>query len=156
MERNYFILELDLEGPNVNCYAPIYSDRQSNNEIVFTSSEALSDFQEVYIMDSQGGRHDLIFSLTGENEYIGNVVFNEYPMGIATVYGQFKDDVGNPSNLASRSINIVSSHDSLMLKLTVSEKEASVSINSKEASVSINSKEASVTLFEDESKTTLR
>jgi hypothetical protein len=152
----YFTLMLDTTGPNVEVYVPPYADRENLNEITFVSNEPLSSYQDIYFIDSQGERHDFIFLLTGDNEYVGNVVFTDYPMGIGMFYGHFKDDVGNLSNLVSKPINIISSHDALVLKLTLSGKEASNSISRKELSTSMDSKEAVVIISSGESTTTLK
>jgi hypothetical protein len=153
----YFTLTLDTTGPNVEVYVPPYADRENLNEITFVSNEPFSSYQDIYFIDSLGTRHDFTFILDEvSNEYIGHVVFSDYPMGIGMMYGQFQDDVGNLSNIVSKPINIISSHDALVLKLTMSEEEASISVSDKERNPFMDSKEAVVIISSDESTTTLK
>lgn len=118
---SYFTLTLDTTPPNIEIYAPTYSNRQSNNTITVVSNEKLSDFQDIYIIDHDGVRHDVIFSFDGDKTFTGNVVFSNYPIGMLTIYAQLKDTVNNMSNLASFNLTIITTDDSLMLDLTMSE-----------------------------------
>lgn len=146
--EGYFTLTLDTTGPNITVYSPQYSDRTHTNEIRFISNETLMDYQDIYIIDSQGTRHDEVFSFNGIDEYIGNVVFTDYPMGIASIYGQFKDDVGNLSNIAISQINVISTFDSLVLKISMLEQEADVLLSEYEKAVNIDEKESIVSVVE--------
>jgi hypothetical protein len=137
----FFTLTLDTTGPQIDIYAPPYSNRSSNNEIRIVSNELLADYQEVYVVDSQGVRHDIILSFDGNQELSGNIQFTDYPMGIATIYAMVRDDVSNNSNLASRAINIISSHDSLMLRLTLLELKSNVELSESISKVDLLDKE---------------
>lgn len=155
--EGYFTLILDTTGPVITAYSPQYSDRNHSNEIRFVSNETLANYQNIYIIDSQGVTHNVIFSFNGIDEYTGNVVFSNYPMGVASIYGQFKDDVGNLSNISITQVNIISTLDALVLKITMTEEEKVVSMNEnimvnalteEEASVKITPTEKSVKLIE--------
>lgn len=118
---SFFTLDLDTTGPIIQINAPSYSSRESNNIITVTGNEILSNFQDIYIVDSSGNTHNVTFSFDGSETFSGNVVFNGYPIGVATIYAQLKDDVGNLSNLASSHISIIASSYYSLFKLTMSE-----------------------------------
>lgn len=149
----FFTLTLDTTGPIVSGYAPQYSDRNHNNEIRFISNETLMEYQDIYIIDSQNIRHNQIFSFNGTDEYTGNVTFTDYPMGVATIYGQFKDDVGNLSNIGICQISVVSSYDALVLKITMTEIESIVSLTEKEIAVELDEIESVIALSENKGGT---
>lgn len=117
----YFALELDTTGPQIEIYAPKYTDKHSNNLIRIVSNEKMSSFQDIYIIDSQGARHDVIFSFDGDKTFTGNVVFSDYSIGVATIYAQLKDEVNNLSNLVDFPISIITSTYNFMLRLSMSE-----------------------------------
>jgi hypothetical protein len=118
---SYFTLELDTTGPIIQINAPSYTSRESDNIITVVGNEKLSDIQDIYIVDSQGTRHDVIFSFDGNNTFTGDVVFNGYPVGVSTIFAQLQDEVGNPSNLATAHISVITSTYYSLFKLTMSE-----------------------------------
>lgn len=124
----YFTLFLDTTAPHISIYAPPYSNNSTANEIRVVADENVGEFQNIYIVDSMGFRHDVIFSKVSENEYSGQITFNEYPIGIATIYAQLKDEVGNISELVSKAINIITTIDSFLMELTLSEISRELSI----------------------------
>jgi hypothetical protein len=75
-------------------------------EIEISANEELADWQEIYVKDSQGERHDYIFSKVDDCTYFGYVDLRVYPFGIATIYARMKDEVFNLSELASVAIYI--------------------------------------------------
>jgi hypothetical protein len=147
--EGYFILEFDTTGPHIDVYAPKYTDRVANNTINIISNEKLSDYQDIYIVDSQGKRHDLIFSFDGDKTFSGNVTFNGYPMGVTTIYAQLKDEVGNVSNLAYTHISVITSTYNSMLRLTMAEKAHSTNSSIGERKPVSKEKEMAKIMSED-------
>lgn len=116
---SYIILTLDTTAPNVEVLIPNYTTQQIRTEIRLVANEPLGEWQEIYVIDSQGDRHDLTFLHDNEtNEYVGQVFFEGYPLGIATIYATLVDEVGNKSPLVSKSFKIVKSD---ILEVSLSE-----------------------------------
>lgn len=105
MSSNYFTLTLDTTGPVVNILAPKFTIMDKPVDYKIVSSEQMLPYQNFYIMDSKGVRHDLIFEYLGDS-FEGTVDFSEYPKGIATLYVQVKDDVLNLSPVYKHSIRL--------------------------------------------------
>lgn len=103
---SFFELELDTTAPEVTVYSPNYTLPNIETEIIIESNETVDEWQDVYIMDSKGTRHDLIFLKSGENQYTGKIYFSDYPLGIARIYAQLRDEVFNLSNIAIETIEI--------------------------------------------------
>lgn len=101
-----FVLELDTTGPAVDIYMPSYSTPESLDEIVVQATEPIAEWQEFYFVDAEGHRQDVIFSHDGDR-YVGNVRFNQFPLGIATFYAQVRDEVLNPSPVRTKAINVI-------------------------------------------------
>lgn len=118
---SYFTLEMDTTGPIIQINAPSYTSREANNTITVVGNEKLSSFQDIYIVDSQGTRHDVIFSFDGESSFTGNIVFNGYPVGVLTIFAQLQDEVGNQSNLATAHITLIVSTYYSSFRLTMSD-----------------------------------
>ena len=102
-----FELYLDTTSPNIRINAPQKTTYNIHTYIVIESNELLMEYQDIYIIDGNGTRHDVTF-LYQDDKYFGDIVFNEtYSIGIATIYARLKDSVGNLSELASATFNIV-------------------------------------------------
>jgi hypothetical protein len=101
----YILIELDTTGPRVEIHAPSYTNKSAKTPINIVANESLASYQEIYIMDAEGVRHDLTF-LHSDNEFVGEMYFNDYPLGVTTIYARVKDTVDNMSNLASFSFYI--------------------------------------------------
>lgn len=144
----YFTLGFDTTGPHIEIYAPKYTDRVSNNYIRIVSDEKLSSFQNIYVIDSKGVKHDVIFSFDGNNTLLGNIVFNDYPIGVTTIFAQLKDDVDNMSNLATAHISVITSTYNAMLRLTMSEEERKNPLNIKELKPIVNEKELIKSIYD--------
>ena len=83
---NSFELYLDTTSPNIRINAPLKTTYNIHTYIVIDSSEPLMEYQDIYIIDSNGVRHDLVF-LYQDDRYFGDIIFNEsYSIGIATIY----------------------------------------------------------------------
>lgn len=129
---NYFTLDLDTTGPIINIIAPSYTTPQTSDEISIVANETLSTYQEIYIVDSQGVRHDLTF--TYENDrFVGLVSFSGYPFGPATIYAQVKDEVFNASELVSKTINIRLANTLQMLRLEINDRSATIKVRDRSA-----------------------
>lgn len=118
---SYFTLELDTTGPIIQINAPTYSSRESDNIITVVGNETLSSYQDIYIVDSTGVRHDVTFSFDGNETFTGDIVFNGYPIGVATIFAQLQDEVGNNSNIAQAHISIIASTYYSLFKLSLIE-----------------------------------
>lgn len=102
---SFFSLELDTTAPEVDIIAPVYTVPDTLTEIIVETSEALADWQDVYIVDAKGQRHDLIFAHQ-DDQLLGLLDFNICAIGIAVIYAQVRDDVFNLSALVSKPINV--------------------------------------------------
>jgi hypothetical protein len=150
---SYFTLTLDTTGPIIQIYAPSYSSKESNNIITVVGNETLSNFQDIYIIDSQGARHDVTFSFDGVNTFTGSIVFNGFPIGVSTIFAQLQDDVGNFSNIATAHISIIMSSYYSLFRLTMSDesRDIPISINTRNL---VTSEIESAKVISDKSRST--
>jgi chemotaxis protein CheY-P-specific phosphatase CheC len=102
---NFFKLELDTTPPKVIITAPSYTVPHIDTEIIVSSNEPLDKYQEFFIVDSAGIKHNVIFDYLGDS-FRGIVDFGNYALGIATIYARVKDEVHNLSELVTATINI--------------------------------------------------
>lgn len=121
MAQNLIILTLDTTAPIIEVVAPSYANRQNQIEIKLKANETLSsEWQEIYVIDSEGVRHDLTLKYNAElNEYAGVTIFEGYPIGVSTIYARLMDEVGNISAQVSQTIKIV---EPVILNITLSER----------------------------------
>lgn len=103
---SYVVLEIDTTNPTVSIYAPNYTTQDVVNTITIEANEPVSDYQDIYLIDSLDNRHDYTFSKESDNQYVGRVRFNNLPLGVHTLYARLKDEVDNYSNVAIKSIEI--------------------------------------------------
>lgn len=103
---SFIYIEFDTTSPEVDIYIPLHTTVKSILDITIESNEDISDFQEIYIVDCDGVRHDYTFQREGGALLVGIVNFINYPIGLATVYARLKDEVNNVSNLVSKSIMV--------------------------------------------------
>lgn len=115
---SFVVIEFDRTKPTIEVHAPNYTTNEIVNVITIEASESLSSYQEFYIIDSQGGRHDYTFFQEAPNTYIGRIRFNTVPVGILNLYARVKDEVENISDLAVASIEL--KQDFQLLKMEVS------------------------------------
>jgi hypothetical protein len=108
MASNYLLLELDTTAPTLHIYAPSYTTRSTITPITIEANETIGSHQEIYVIDSAGNRKDLTFTHEGSS-LVGELSFNDYPIGIATLYVRLKDEVDNVSSLYSHTISIMES-----------------------------------------------
>jgi hypothetical protein len=107
MANNYVLLTLDTTAPSLNIYAPSFTTRTSRTPITIEADEPIQQ-QEIYLLDAEGERHDVTFSLH-ENILEGELYFDSFPLGISTLYVRVKDEVENESDLYTHSFSIVES-----------------------------------------------
>lgn len=103
--NSHFELELDTTGPEINIISPSYTTNAINDEVLVVANEPLADYQDIYMIDSQGAKHELTFEYD-TNQYKGLVDFRNVSIGIATIYARVKDEVLNDSNTATASIDV--------------------------------------------------
>jgi len=118
-----FALELDTTGPQISIISPSYTVPNIITEIIIDADEPLADWQDVYVVDSKGKRHNLIFARHG-NSLIGLVDFNICTIGIATLYATVRDEVFNLSAQISKAINI---RQGAKLKAVINDRQRQVS-----------------------------
>jgi hypothetical protein len=124
--RNSFMLELDTTPPVVQILAPRYTTKDTETEILVVADEDLAVYQDIYIIDNKGVRHDFTFYQEGR-ELLGLVFLRDLPHGIATIYARLRDEVHNLSSLASRTIRILQTSE-LLIDIEISEYPALVDI----------------------------
>lgn len=134
---NYFELTLDTTSPTLNIVVPQYTSPNIYTDIKIYSNETLMDYQDIYIIDNVGNRHDLIFDFDDNKAFIGKFTFNEFPLGFVTIYVQLKDDVANLSSLYSKTINIVN-NQSLTVDFKTKMNEVVLDILERDTQLSIN------------------
>jgi hypothetical protein len=127
---SYVILELDTTPPIIEMYAPRYTTSDTVNVITIESNESLAEYQDIYVIDANGDRHDFTFYRESNTEYVGAVRFNNIPTGIVEIFARMKDDVDNFSNVVSATIEVKNTLQSAVGKASDSE---SFSIDLKES-----------------------
>lgn len=103
---SYLLIDLDTTKPEVSIYAPRYTTEDISNTITIEANESLSAYQDIYVVDSEGRRHNYTFEKESDNIFIGKIRFNNLPLGIATIYARVTDEVDNVSDLALSTIEI--------------------------------------------------
>jgi hypothetical protein len=135
----FFLLELDTTGPDIVVNAPNYTTKDTPIDIIVSADETLSDgFQDFYVIDQYGVRHNCILSYD-EKEYTGRITLSTFDNGIVTFYARVKDEVGNLSALGSKAIQIIPSVNYLRLDIddTISIAEFGLANNIKGIETSI-------------------
>lgn len=113
---SYVILKLDTEPPKIKIHAPRYTTNDVTNIITIEADEELSEYQDIYAIDSDGKRHEYIFRKEAYNKLVGEIQFSDYPVGMVGLYARLKDDVGNLSDLASANFEIKTSLNTVVAK----------------------------------------
>jgi hypothetical protein len=118
MNHNWFYLEKDTTPPVICIDTASRISPDSIVPIKFIANEPLSNFQSIFIVDAEGTRHPYIF------EYVKDICtyegFEGYLSGFSVLYGEFKDEVDNPSVIASKVIYVGYLSD-VIGKLSISE-----------------------------------
>jgi len=115
---SYLLIDLDTTKPEIFIYAPRYTTEEITNVITIEANEALSTYQEIYVIDSAGQRHDYTFEKESDNNFVGRIRFNNLPLGIAIIHARVTDEVDNVSDLALSAIDIKKSITLLSLEIS--------------------------------------
>lgn len=134
---NYVIVNFDTTPPKIQIIAPNYTTRDMVTEISITANEKLDNWQDIYVIDAEGVRHNLIFTLSGSNKFIGKVIFSDLPLGIATIYAKVRDDVYNESDIAIKLIEIKDSSKNVVIRSKVLNRKISSIIYKKKINTNI-------------------
>jgi hypothetical protein len=143
MQKSYVILELDTTPPSIQIYAPKYTTNDLLNVITIEANEKLSDYQDIWVVDSNGKRHNYNFSKETDESYIGYVQFTSFPLGVSTIYARLKDEVGNMSELKSFNFVIKESLNKMFVKIRDFQNH-SVEVKDKERLVKVKDKSKKV------------
>jgi len=143
-----FKIFFDTTPPSLEIVAPQYTIKDISTTITITSNESLLNWQDIYIVDSMGIRHDLIF-LYEDNQFTADILFNDLSYGIATFYCRLKDTVDNMSDLISKTINI---WNGAMITVSLDTFEGNVNIEIFESVPSLEFYEMSCNVVENELK----
>jgi hypothetical protein len=152
---NFFTVQLDTTAPLISIYAPAYVDMNGQTEIRIVSNELLSSYQDIYIIDALGDKHNVIFSFDGNTEYTGMITFNNYAVGIATIHAELKDTVDNISNHATKTVRILATQDALRLQFTIVDISRNVLIFDSSRAITVSDISRSLSLDEIERKLAL-
>lgn len=113
---SYITIQLDTTEPTLNIYAPSYVTIDMQVDILIESDERLDDWQEIYVIDQDGKRHDYTFKITN-NRITGVINTNTYPVGLATLYVTVRDEVHNVSRQHEKVITVRETFQSLELEI---------------------------------------
>jgi hypothetical protein len=103
---SYVVLTIDTTKPELEIFAPRYTTHDVTNTITIEANEPIADYQDIYVVDSQNVRHDYTFFKESDNQYVGKVRFNDFPLGVATIYARLKDEVNNFSDTVVKNLEI--------------------------------------------------
>lgn len=141
---------LDTTPPILTLYYPPNSTQDSTELISITSNENLSTNQEIVITDSLGVNHYYTFSLQNDKRtFIGNISFNTYPRGIATLYVRLFDEVNNKTGTYKGTISILDPKIQ-SLKLTLSETVGTLGLTTVTRNIILSISERKLILEEGE------
>jgi len=90
---SFFLLELDTTAPTISIALPTWTTR-TTVPVIITSNEELDNFQDIYMVDSQGNRFDSTFLYLNDS-FEGIVDFSSAASGRATIYARLRDTVRN-------------------------------------------------------------
>ena len=145
---SYFTLEFDSTSPQLTITMPIRTIPQNVVEIEIKSNEVLATYQDIYIIDAVGTRHDYIFNKLDDYTYYGLVDFQTYPLGIATLYVRLKDEVFNESELYSKNINVGFIVEQIECFISTIERNSNVSMIERESNINIFERNKSIQIVE--------
>jgi len=90
---SFFLLELDTTAPTISIALPTWTTR-TTVPVIITSNEDLDNFQDIYMVDSEGNRFDSTFLYLNDS-FEGIVDFSSAASGRATIYARLRDTVRN-------------------------------------------------------------
>lgn len=124
---SYFNLILDTTPPQLTITSPSFCLVDEIIEVYVYSNEALSIWQDIYIIDNSNIKHELTFSRTDDYTYFGYVDLTGYPLGITTIHANLRDDVFNTARI-TRSIVIQEMPDKLNTEISIKDKRIRINI----------------------------
>ena len=113
---NHVVLELDTTPPTINVYAPRYTIGNAISVITVESNEKLAHYQDITLIDSENNTHPLTFQRVSDTSYVGEVNFNNLPLGEVYINVRMKDEVDNLSLISSAIIEIKNSLELIRVK----------------------------------------
>jgi hypothetical protein len=142
LAQSWVNITLDTSPPTVIIHAPTIIIEKNYEYITIEANENLDIRQEVYIVDSLNKRHDYTFALEPDKKTLfGNVSFQDYPNGMATLFVIVYDEVWNKSMLYRKSINVgnvdTENFENVKLNLEIFQKEYEVLLNEKIADITV-------------------
>lgn len=152
---SYVVIEFDRTAPAIEIQAPNYTTNEITTVIRIEASESVSSYQEFYVIDNQGTRHDYTFLQEDSNTFIGRIRFNTMPLGLVSLYARVKDEVDNISDVAMATIE-VKEHNRLLKMDTrfsargVSVKEYASNIDTREKAKAIKTDETAMDVIDSE------
>lgn len=149
---SYVILGFDTTPPQLQVYAPRYTTNETLNTITIESNEPLGEYQDIYIIDNSGTRHNLTFQRVTSRQYVGNIILNFVPNGIVSLYARMKDDVDNFSNVVTTVIEVRTGLDTGFAKVSDAPRSI-VEMNDQSKSITVaDDKSRTITIIDDTSK----
>lgn len=141
---SFFMLELDTTPPAVSITVPNYTIPHVDTEIMVVANEPLDNFQEIYIVDSAGVRHDAIFEFQGDS-FRGVVDFCDCALGIATIYARVRDEVHNLSEVAMATIDV---KQAAKVFISITEKSREIAAREKTMPLTISENQRDIAITE--------
>lgn len=108
---SYVMIRVDTQSPTIAIYAPDYTTKETYNQITVESDEPLDTYQDIYLIDNLGTRHDFVFQRESSTKYVGYIQLATVPVGLHTFYARMRDEVRNYSELVSSVIEVRPSLD---------------------------------------------
>lgn len=122
--NDYFILEFDTTPPDV--FIDSFDSTVWNAVYVVTiipTADFDPSYQEIYIIDGEGTRHDLTFAVEG-NTLVGTFTLIGFPRGeIINLYVCLRDTVWNYAPVVNKQITVI--YDAIGL-VTISNKSRKI------------------------------
>lgn len=103
-------IQLDTTYPTARIFGPNQTTTATNTTLRIEGSETLSDIQDFYFIDALGVRHNVTLDFQG-SIFEGNVSFNGFATGMATLYFQLYDEVYNKSPIYTYNVNVFESRN---------------------------------------------
>ena len=123
MGSSYVQVYLDTTPPTAILDYPITTTMDSIEYLTISSNEELAPNHEIIITDSENVQHYYTFSLQNDKKtFVGNISFQNFPKGIATLTVRLFDKVMNKSETFIGTINVLDPQLQ-SLKLDISDSE---------------------------------
>lgn len=145
---NYFSIELDTTEPTLEINTPPYIIVNNPDIITIESNEDVSDYQNIYLLDKNNIKYNLVFAKVNSKELLGTISLDNSFNGDIELFVQLEDTVGNLSELIIQKIRVFNSNGSLELKLETDERIMMPKTDGKEiANVNLRENEMEINEF---------